>query len=158
MQTWLVYLHNILRWVILVFLLLSIAKSFSGWRNKKIFTQSDRKLWLFTLIFSHITLLLGLIQVFFGRYGIFTSSLPEGTNVMKDKFYRFFWVEHPVTMILAIVLITLGYRMAKKPVSDETRYKKAFWFFMIALLLILAGIPWPFREVIGRPLIPGLNQ
>ncbi len=141
MQTGLVHLHNILRWVILVLLLVSIAKSFSGWQNKKVFTPGDRKTWLFLLISAHTTLLLGLIQVFFGRFGIFTTTLPAGTEVMKDKFYRFYWVEHPVTMILAIVFITLGYGMAKKPVRDEVKYKKAFWYFFIALVLILAAIP-----------------
>lgn len=154
MQTGLVHLHNLLRWVILILLILSIIKSYSGWQNKKTFSAGDKKIWLFTLIASHLTLLLGLIQVFFGRFGILTTTLPEGTNVMKDKFYRFFWVEHPTIMIIAIILITLGYGMAKKPVADEVKYRKAFWFFTIALLLILIGIPWPFREIIGRPLIP----
>jgi hypothetical protein len=155
MQIGLVYLHNILRWIILFFLLWAVWKSFAGWRNKTVFKPADKKIWLFTLIFSHITLLLGLIQVFFGRFGILSSSLPPGTQIMKDKFYRFFWIEHPVTMIIAIVLITMAYGMAKKPVSDELKFKRAFWLFFIALVLILAGIPWPFREIIGRPLIPG---
>jgi hypothetical protein len=75
---------------------------------------------------------------------------------MKEKSYRFFWMEHPLLMIISIILITLGYGMAKKPVSDEVKYKKAFQFFIIALILILIGIPWPFREVIGRPLFPGM--
>ena len=156
MQTGLVHLHNILRWVILILLLVSIGKSYSGWKNKKVFTPGDRKTWLFTLIFSHLTLLLGLMQVLFGRFGIFTSSLPEGTSLMKDKFYRFFWIEHPTAMILAIVFITLGYGMAKKSVSDEVKYRKAFTYFMIALVLILVAIPWPFREIVGRPLFPGM--
>src|ERR1700722_4139581 len=156
MQIGLVHLHNLLRWIILILLLLSIIKSYSGWRGRKVFTPGDKKIWLFTLIFSHITLLLGLIQVFFGRYGIFTTTLPEGTRVMKDPFYRFFWVEHPTAMILAIILIALGYGMAKKPVSDQVKYKKAFWFFLVALLLILVAIPWPFREVVGRPWFPGM--
>jgi len=155
MQTGLVYLHSVLRWLILFLLLFSIIKSFSGWKSKRIFTAADRKVWLFTLIFSHLTLLLGLYQVFFGRYGVFTTALPEGTSVMKNKFYRFFWIEHPVMMILAITFITLGYGMAKKPVSDELKYKKAFWFFTIALILLLAGVPWPFRDIIGRPWFPG---
>jgi hypothetical protein len=155
MQIGLVYLHSILRWVILVLLLVSIFRSYSGWRNRKAFLPQDRKIWLFTLISAHLTLLLGLVQLFFGRFGILRTSLPEGTSIMKDKFYRFFWIEHPVTMILAIVLITMGYGMAKKPLTDEMKFKKAFWFFFLAMLLILAGIPWPFREIIGRPLLPG---
>jgi hypothetical protein len=74
---------------------------------------------------------------------------------MKDTFYRFFWIEHPSIMIIAIVLITLGRGMAKKPVPDPIKYKKAFWYFFIALVLILAAVPWPFREI-GRPLFPGM--
>jgi len=156
MQTGLLYLHNILRWIILILLLISIVKAYTGWQSKKIFSPGDKKVWLFTLISAHITLLLGLYQVALGRYGIFSSGLPEGTSLMKDKFFRFYWVEHPVGMIIAIVLITLGYGMAKKSVSDEVKYKKVFYYFLIALIIILASIPWPFREIVGRPIFPGM--
>lgn len=156
MQTGLIHLHNLLRWVILVLLLLSMVKAYSGWQHKKLFSAGDKKLWLFTMISAHITLLLGLYQVALGRYGMFSTQLPEGTNVMKDKFYRFFWVEHPVAMLLAIVFITLGYGMAKKPVGDQVKYQKAFYYFLTALILILASIPWPFREIVGRPIFPGM--
>jgi predicted Na+-dependent transporter len=156
MQTGLLHLHNSLRWIILILLVLSIMQSFAGWTGKKSFKKSDKKTWLFTMISAHITLLLGLYQVMFGRYGFFVTTLPEGLSVMKDKFYRFYWVEHPTTMILAIVFITLGYGMSKKQVSDEIKYKKAFIYFLIALLLILVGVPWQFREIVGRPYFPGM--
>ena len=154
MQTGLLHLHNLLRWIILILLLLSIVKAYSGWQGKKTLSSGDKKLWLFTMISAHITLLLGLYQVAFGRFGFFTTSLPEGNSLMKDTFYRFFWIEHPVRMIAAIVCITLGRGMAKKAMADELKYKKAFYFFLVALVLILASIPWPFREIVGRPLMP----
>ncbi len=156
MQTGLIHLHNFLRWVILILLVISILKAYSGWQGRKVFAPGDKKIWLFTMISAHTTLLLGLYQVVLGRYGIFSTTLPEGTSVMKDKFFRFFWVEHPAGMILAIVLITLGYGMSKKSVSDEVKYKKAFYYFLIALIVILATIPWPFREIVGRPIFPGM--
>ena len=155
MQTGLVHLHNILRWVILICLLAAIFKSYSGWQSKKPFAASDRKLWLFTMITAHITLLLGIYQWLFGRYGALVTDLPADESVMKSPFYRFFWIEHPTLMIIAIVLITLGRGMAKKPVTDTLKYKKAFWFFFIAFLVIIAAVPWPFREI-GRPLLPGM--
>lgn len=156
MQTGFVHLHNLLRWIIVILLLVSIFKAYTGWTSKKTFAAADKKVWLFTMIASHITLLLGLYQVALGRYGIFNTILPEGTSFMKDKFFRFFWMEHPVTMIGAIVFITLAHGMSKKSVSDEVKYKKAFYFFLIAAILLLAGVPWPFRgEIIGRPLFPG---
>ena len=156
MQTGLLHLHNIMRWVILILLLISIVKAYSGWQNKKAFAPGDKKIWLFTMISAHITLLLGLYQVALGRYGLFSTNLPEGTNVMKDKFYRFFLVEHPILMILSIVFITMAHGMSKKSVSDEVKYKKAFYYFLIALILILLAVPWPFREIIGRPWAPGM--
>jgi hypothetical protein len=156
MQTGLLHLHNILRWIILILLLVSIVKAYNGWQSKKAFSPGDKKVWLFTMISGHITLLLGLYQVALGRYGMFTTTLPEGTSVMKDKFYRFFWVEHPVAMILAIVFITLGHGMAKKMVGDDVKYRKAFWYFLVALILILIAVPWPVRNVIGRPIFPGM--
>jgi hypothetical protein len=157
MDTGLLHLHNLLRWVIIILLLLSIFKAFSGWQQKKTFSASDRRVWLFTLIAAHITLLLGLYQWLWGRYGMLKIDLPEGESIMKNKFFRFFWVEHPTFMILAIIMITLGNGMAKKPVADIVKYKRAFWFFVIALLMIIVAVPWPFRDItISRPWFPGM--
>lgn len=156
MDTGLLHLHNLLRWVILILLVISIFKAYSGWQQKKTFSPSDKRVWLFTLISAHITLLIGLFQWLWGRYGILKIDLPEGESVMKNKFFRFFWVEHPTFMILAIVMITLGYGMAKKPVPDTVKFRRAFWFFVIALLMILVAVPWPFRDVIGRRWFPGM--
>lgn len=156
MDTGFLHLHNIMRWIILILLLASIVKAFSGWQGNKTFTRGDKKVWLFTMISAHITLLIGLYQVGFGRYGMFTTTLPEGTSIMKDKFWRFFWVEHPVAMLLAIIFITLAHGMSKKAVPDDVKYKTAFYYFLVALILILAAVPWPFRDIIGRPLLPGM--
>jgi len=156
MDTGLLHLHNLLRWVILILLLLSIFKALSGWQQKRAFSSGDRRVWLFTLISAHIMLLVGLYQWLWGRYGILKADLPEGESIMKNKFFRFFWVEHPTFMILAIVMITLGYGMSKKPVPDNIKFRRAFWFFIIALLMILVAVPWPFRVGIGRPWFPGM--
>lgn len=155
METGLLHLHNLLRWVILVLLVWSVVTSYSGWKSKRIFSSKDKKIWLFTMIASHITLILGLYQWILGRFGLLTYVKPEGVSMMKNATLRFYQMEHPVMMIVSILLITLGYGMAKKSVEDEKKYKKAFQYFMIALVLILIAIPWPFREV-GRPLFPGM--
>jgi hypothetical protein len=104
------------------------------------------------MITAHTTLLIGLILLLFGRFGILSSGLPEGVDLMKDKFYRFFWVEHPTGMLIATILITLGRRVARKQIKDPLKYKRAFWLFLLALVIILATIPWPGREIVGRGL------
>jgi hypothetical protein len=97
-------------------------------------------------------LIIGLYQVIAGRYGIM-KGLPPGVSVMKDTFYRFFWVEHPLMMILAIILITIARRKAK-----ALNYKATGWLLFIALLFILAAVPWPFRDIVGqgRTWFPGM--
>ena len=60
-------------------------------------------------------------------------------------------------MILAIVMITLGYGMSKKPVPDTVKYRRAFWFFIIALLMILVAVPWPSEWVSAGRGFPGCN-
>ena len=124
----LLQVHSILRWVILLLLLLSIIQSFIGWLKHRELREGDTKLWLFTMISAHTTLLIGLILLFFGRFGILSSGLPEGVELMKDKFYRFFWVEHPTGMLVATILITLGRGVVKKQITDPLKYKRAFWY------------------------------
>jgi len=148
----LLQVHSILRWVILILLVLSIVQSFIGWVRRRELREGDTKLWLFTMITAHTTLLIGLILLLFGRFGILSSGLPEGVDLMKDKFYRFFWVEHPTGMLIATILITLGRRVARKQIKDPLKYKRAFWLFLLALVIILATIPWPGREIVGRGL------
>jgi hypothetical protein len=148
----LLQVHSILRWVLLLLLVLSIIRSFIGWIKHRELREGDAKLWLFTMITTHTTLLIGLILLLFGRYGILSSGLPEGVVLMKDSFYRFFWVEHPTGMVLATILITLARGQVKKQAKDPLKYKRAFWFFLVALLIILATIPWPGREIVGRGL------
>lgn len=145
MDTGLLHLHSILRWVILLLLLICIFQALS--KNSVVKKTS---LWL--LISAHLMLIVGVYQVFFGRYGI-NKGLPAGIELMKDKFYRFFWVEHPLMMLLAIILITIARGKAK-----NLNYKSVTWLLIIALLIILAAVPWPFREIVGegRTWFPGM--
>jgi hypothetical protein len=43
MDTGLLHLHNFMRWVILVLLLVSIYKAYSGWQGKKVFSPNWRQ-------------------------------------------------------------------------------------------------------------------
>lgn len=153
MEIGLLHLHNILRWVILIMLLVGIFKNYAD--VNKPFTKAHKNIGLIAMIAAHITLLLGLYQVVFGRFSY--STIPEGVSMMKDTFWRFFLVEHPLGMIVAIILITIGYMVYKKNISDAKKHKKAALMFLLALILVMAVVPWPFRTAeIARPLFPGM--
>ncbi|RXK86668.1 hypothetical protein [Filimonas effusa] len=150
MEIGLLHLHSFLRWVILILLVVNIVRHFSA--LNKPYTAADKKLGLFLMISAHTTLLIGLYQVIFGRFG--WMNVPEGTSVMKDAFWRFYLVEHPLGTVIAIVLITIGKGVARKAIPDAAKHKKAAILFTLALVVLMAVIPWPFREVVGRSLMP----
>ena len=145
MYTGLLHLHNTLRWVVLIALILSIYK---------LFTQKDALKTSKTLLMSaHASLLVGLYQYIAGPLGIKLIQSAGMGVTMKDAASRFWAVEHIFSMILAIVLITIGHIKYKKTLKPSpTRI-----LYVIALILILLAIPWPFREGIGRPLFPGMG-
>ncbi len=99
------------------------------------------------LIAAHITLLLGLYQYFFGGSGFAYFQQYGADAVMKNAVYRFWAVEHITGMIAAIIFITVGHISLKK----TGHAKRTGVFYIIALILILAVVPWPFREGVGRP-------
>jgi uncharacterized membrane protein len=157
MYTGLLHLHNLMRWVILVLLVIAIFRHYKGMNSRSPYSASDRKIDLFLMISAHITLLIGLYQWFAGEWGLNRIRQLGFGEVMKNAPYRFFAVEHMVGMILAIAFITIG-RAAGKPVTaGAVQHKKAFRWFIVALIIILLVIPWPFREGIGRPLFPGMH-
>jgi hypothetical protein len=48
-------------------------------------------------------------------------------------------------------LITIGRGATKKNITDAAKQRRTFWYFLVALVIILVSIPWPFREGIARP-------
>lgn len=146
MESGLLHTHNLLRWIILVLLLVTIFHAFT--RNNSIRKSS---LWL--LITAHITLLVGLYQWFTGNFGLKLIQNIGMKDVMKTAALRFWAIEHIFGMILAITLITIARGKAK-----VLNYKAASWLYFIALLIILFSIPWPFRtEGVARPWFPGMK-
>ncbi|MEO6612962.1 MAG: hypothetical protein ABIT05_10780 [Chitinophagaceae bacterium] len=155
MYNGLLHLHSVLRWVILILLLVAIYKSFAD-RNKA-FTPGHRKTGLFLMICADVMLLLGMYQWFTGTKGLKYIQTNGMSVVMKNASLRFFAIEHLVGMLIAIILIHVGYTYAKKNVPDSVKHKRAVLFYGLALLIILIMIPWPFRTVgAGRTWFPGM--
>lgn len=131
------HLHSLLRWILLILLVVSVSKVMLG--GGKRFFDKDRKLALVVMILAHVQLLLGFALYFLRGY---QGQLGDMGNAMA----RFRALEHPLGMILAIVLITIGYGKIKRGVSDAAKFRALKIFYGLALLLILVSIPWPFRE------------
>ncbi len=135
----LLHAHSGFRWIVLILIILTLGKSLAGWLGKKEYKKSDRVTALLALIFTHIQLLVGLVLYFISPKVSFSSG------VMAEKVLRFYTVEHSIMMIVAIVLITMGFSKVKKLSDSVAKHKRIAFMYGIGLLIMLAAIPWPFR-------------
>ncbi|MFK8037354.1 MAG: hypothetical protein AB8B74_03610 [Crocinitomicaceae bacterium] len=143
MYNGLLHAHSGLRWIALFLIIATIVISFTS-KNKP-YSGFEKKLALYTLISFHVQLLIGLFLYFSenGRIDFF-----EG--FMKNDIARFYNVEHIFGMIVAIVLITIGYSKAKRKTEDSAKRKTIKMFYIIGLIIVLYSIPWPFRGLGGH--------
>ena len=147
-------LHSLLRWAIVFFGIWTVINGFTGVTGKRLYSKSDNRSNLLFMIFCDIQLALGLTLYFSNAW---FDKLKSGMgNVMKNSYDRFFTVEHALLMIIAWILVHAG-RSAVKRAAPEKKHKKMLVFFGIALLLILAAVPWPFRTEIAKPLFRWFN-
>ena len=130
-------------WAYLVLLVLTLAtfNAIIKTLGKKYFGPPDFRISLFTLIVSHLQLLIGLIIYFVSPY--FSAFSEVGMKgVMEDSVLRLYLIEHPLTMIIAIVLITVGYSKHKKKLASNKKFRTIAIFYALALLLMLSAILW----------------
>ena len=130
--------HSGLRWAVLIFLVWTIVNALIK-LNKKDFTEKDRKLGVFALMSTHIQFIIGLVLIGF-------SPLIKIDGVVKS----FYLGQHIPMMLLAVILITVGYSTSKRAVTSSSKFKKTLIFNLIGLVLILAAVPWPFRNLGGN--------
>lgn len=136
----LIHGHSGLRWVALILLLVAIFRAFTR-KNKGLYEQSDKMINLFTMVTLHIQLLLGLILYFTSAKVTFVDGW------MKVSQARFYGLEHILMMVIAIAVVTIGRRKAEKKLTDPAKKHGAIaLWYTIGLLIILAAIPWPFRN------------
>jgi len=127
--------HSGLRYVVLALLIAAIFTAYSNWQKG---AQGDSKIYLFAFIATHTQLLLGLI--------LYTMSAKVNFDLISEKVFRFYSIEHIFMMLIAIVLITLG-RIRSKKLSGPAKHRTVLYFYAMGLIIILVAIPWPFRNL-----------
>ena len=131
--------HSLLRWAVLAAGVAAVLKGGSR--------HSSTGKW-FTILLD-IQMLLGLL-LYFGLSPITTHALQNFGEAMKNSQLRFFAVEHVFGMLIALVLAHIGTAKIRRA-PEARRGKLALIFYGLALVAILASIPWPGLPA-GRPL------
>lgn len=134
------HMHSYVAYLALIVLIIAAVNALMKFSSKAEFKDSDKKLSLFGLIFTHIQLLVGLILYFVSpNVKVFTMSMGE---IMKDSNLRLYAIEHPFINIVAVILITIGFSKHKKATTSTGKFKSIAILYTIGLLLILSRIPW----------------
>lgn len=131
MYNGMLHAHSGFRWLVIIFLVIAIIKSFAGWFGKKEYGKSDNLIALILLSVTHLQLIFGVIMYFV------SPKIVSMGVAMKNA--------HGFTMLIAITLITLGRVLSKKAATSELKFKKGAIFYTIAFVLILwAGLIKPY--------------
>ena len=123
--------HSILAYAALGLLVLASINAIFGLTSKKLFTDKDLRLSLFTLIICHIQLLVGLILYFVSPLGL------EQLGNMKDAAVRLTSLEHPLINIIALT---------------NASFIRFGWYYFIFLVLALPQIFYFIKQLEIRKL------
>lgn len=149
-MTGLIIIHSILRYAVILLTLIVAGQSLMGIFSKGAFKGTNKIAALLMMISCDIQLLVGGALYFMGGY---MGGLKDGG--MKITYNRFYGLEHPLSMVIAIVLVHLAYMVAKKAMMSGPKFRKMFIYTAIAGLLFLAMTPWPNKKDVGKPYFPG---
>jgi hypothetical protein len=148
-----ILLHSLLRWVVLVFGILAVVRAIGG-RGGRPWTRQDDTISKWFLMAFDIQFLIGILlyvwlspitQVVFADFG----------GAMRNAGLRFWAVEHVAGMVIAAALVHIGRTKIRKATTDSRKHRLAAIFYGIALIIVLASIPWPGMSN-ARPLFRGL--
>lgn len=131
--------HSWLRWVVLAAGLAAVVRGGAK--------EASAGRW-FTILLD-VQLLLGLL-LYFVLSPVTGAALADFGGAMGNPQLRFFAVEHVFGMVIALALAHIGTAKIKKAPADR-RARFAMIFYGLALVAILASIPWPGMPA-GRPL------
>jgi chromate transport protein ChrA len=97
----------------------------------------ERMIAIIAMVLCHVQLVVGLVLYLF-RVKSYTPNYPS---------YTFWKFEHIGTMLIAIILVTLGRSLAKRAKEERAKQLRVAVFYLIGLALMLWATPWPFREI-----------
>ena len=134
--------HSYWAYLVLILLIISSVNAIIGFASKREYGAKDFRIALFTLIVTHLQFVIGLILLFVSSKILWFDSDTSMKDIMGSSQLRLYNVEHPLVMIIAIALLTIGYSKHKKKLTSTPKFKFLAIFYSLALLLVLSRLPW----------------
>lgn len=132
------FLHSNWAYLVLLFVIMATINSIIGVVTKREFGAKDFRIALIALIVTHTQLLIGIVlYIFANNFGDIAMS-----DIMSSPMLRLRNIEHPILMIVAIALLTIGYSKHKRKRTSSGKFKTLSVGYSLALIAILSMIPW----------------
>jgi hypothetical protein len=144
-------LHSYWRWIVLATWLISYYRALVGWRKQRDWTRGDDRAAVAFVSAVDAQLLIGLI-LYFGFSPYWTAAHASFASAMHDRVTRFFAVEHEVAMLLATVAAHVGRVLVKRRAASAAKHRVMLVALILFFVLVAWATPWPWRDLIGRPL------
>jgi ABC-type glycerol-3-phosphate transport system permease component len=144
------FIHSWTRWLLLILLVFFVLRAVLAYVTQGKFRNIDQITNMTVVSFAHIQLLVGFILYMLSpTVTVFTAMFSESIH---ERSLRFFGMEHPLAMLISIVVISVGAYLIKRSKFDNRKFKLAIIFYGISLVMILISIPWEFSPLVSRPL------
>lgn len=145
MYVFMLDLHSVLRWVVVLVAAAAIIMAWAGVFSRSAWTKPNANVGRLFVIAFDVQVLVGIL-LYAWLSPITTNAFSNMGNAMSDSTQRFFLVEHLLLMVVAAVLVHIGVARGRK--TNATLQPAIF--YTIALVAVLAAIPW------DRALLPGM--
>lgn len=150
MYVTLLWVHSWWRWVVLLFAVATLVHACIGCFGARPFTRRSRSLSAAYVGTLDLQLMVGTILYLFVS-PLTSAAFADLGAAMRNPPLRFFAMEHGPTMLVGVALAHIGSARARKADTDVLRHRRLLVWQGIALVLMLAAVPWPWLDV-GRPL------
>ena len=144
-------LHSTLRWVVVGTGVAAAAAAWAARLGSRSWTDTTLAMGRTFAVTMDLQLVVGLI-LYLALSPTVASGLGNISGAMGDAPHRFWMIEHPAAMLVALVLAHVGVAKARRARPSDGPGPAA-WYFTLAIVLVLAVLPWPFLDY-GRPLLP----
>jgi hypothetical protein len=141
-------IHSWLRWVAL---LLGAAATFNAFRHRSDPADPPRgRHWdTFFMLALDLQVLFGVL-LYFGLSPFTREAMNNVGAALRDPGLRFWAVTHVAMMFVALVAVRAGRVLALVERKSRARRNGRYICFAIAVLAMVAGVPWPGLSN-GRP-------
>ena len=142
MYTVLIVAHSWLRWIVLIAGVLALVRALAGRATRRTWGPGDEAPGKWYTILFDVQVLLGLL-LYVWASPITAAAFQNMGVAMSSAASRFWVIEHPFGMIVALALAHVGRVRIRRARTDRDRFGKAAIFFGLSVLIAWLAIPWP---------------